>query len=403
MNIPESSETVQENNYFIAYTATMTILKEKKIRSNQKKLPISRASITDETQKLIEKITESFNADEQIPSISELETQVPASRVTIISALNRLVSSGVIYAVHGKGYYKSGSTHVKTKNIGLLINNMNFSHTPELSNTLMLPYMLGIQETLSSARFKILPFPPQQLLSSYSLAELCSYDGLVYMYSSYQDNSFMYSITVPFVVIGGPSAHKGIPVIRTDFPATVEACLAHFYTCGHRRIAFICYEEYPHHQSALDEIYRRYGMSVHAIPVIDQSTLQLDLSRMHNFFEIDCDITAVLASDKQTADYFLNQCALRGATVPGSFSLAALSYPPEGKNIFDLKICGGSETEALLAAGKQAGIIFCRLFSGKNNIGSVHMITPPFKEGNSVKNVLTKKKNGGNVCFTKII
>lgn len=364
----------------------MKTAKIRKKLGNKEKNTTSCSSRTEETQKLIEKLVNPLNADAQIPSISELEKKVSVSRVTIISALNRLVSSGCIYAVHGKGYFKSGNTKLK-KYIGFLINNMNFSDTPDHSNRVILPYLLGIQETLTSAVFKILPFSPQQLLSAYSLTDLCSYDGLVYIYSSYQDNSFMNRITVPFVVFGGPGAHKGIPVIRTDYLASVEACLAYFSARGHRRIAFICYEEYPHYENALQEMYRRYSLSVQKITAINQSHLSLDLSRINRFFDLDCGITAVLASDKQTADYFLNQCALRAVAVPDDFSFASISYPRGGNNIFNLRISGGDETEKLTAAGRRAGIVFSQFFSGKHTAGSVYMITTPFREGNSVKNI----------------
>lgn len=205
-----------------------------------------------------------YQADQKIPTESELIAQFDVSRITIRQALGELAQEGVIYKKHGSGSFFSGKpreVHANNRLIGVL--------TPRITYYIY-PYIIeGIDDVAHQKRYNIVlgnvaAKPENEAACLRQLLEQ-PIDGLLFEPTGgYEDIEhaeifhMIKELTIPVVLMDWAIEELGVSYVSPDdFAGGVQAT-SHLAASGHQRIAYI----YPDDKLPSQ---RRYAGHRHAL------------------------------------------------------------------------------------------------------------------------------------------
>jgi GntR family transcriptional regulator of arabinose operon len=266
---------------------------------------------------------EHYEAEQKIPSESELMTQFNVSRNTVRQALAELVNEGFIYKKAGSGSFFSGKTHEDQKDRSYLIGVI----TPMISYYIYPKIIEGIDDISSKKRYNIVlgnskGSPEKEIVCLEQILEK-GVDGLLLepaggIHDIHESKTYalVKQISIPVVfmdwVINDPEcSYVSLDDLEGGFRAT-----SHLIEAGHRQIACI----YPDdHVPGLQRYHGyRKALETHSLPHLAPYDKPGTILRWNDpdYIPILVQELLDLGTDRPTAIFFFNDAAaLRGYTV----------------------------------------------------------------------------------------
>jgi GntR family transcriptional regulator, arabinose operon transcriptional repressor len=272
----------------------------------------------------------------RLPSENQLCKQFDVSRITIRSAMAKLVEEGIVYRVQGRGTYigkYSGekepiryASPPRESDGPLLIALI----VPKLRGLLMTRLAEGVEAGLDSSRYRIL-----MLTTDYSQSRederlkeaiKAGAQGIIIYPSDGQTyNEGMLRLTLdryPIVVIDRYLRGVETNCVCSDHYTGAYEATEHLLRLGHRRIAFVsppCAGT-----TSLEERLEGYRQALNDYGVIFDKTRvleQKDSEAIEAFLNEQSDLTALFAANEEIGLASIRAAEKGGSSVPGQLSV----------------------------------------------------------------------------------
>ncbi len=277
-----------------------------------------------------------YEADQKLPTESELIEQFQVSRSTVRQTLAELVNDGIIYKIQGSGAFFAGNAHALHKRsqlIGVLTPRMSYYIYPEL--------IQGIDDVARQHRYNIVvgaanANPDQELPSFTQLLEK-DIDGVLFEptggYSSIQEAEVfqhMKGLRIPVVLMNWAIDELDVSYVSLNDLTGGFKAATYLLEAGHRRIACV----YPADKIPARQRYEGYrkALEEYGVPYdrrLDKATNGMLWDEPGHIQTLVTELLE-LGKDRPTAIFFFNDdAALRayetirqaGLTIPGDISI----------------------------------------------------------------------------------
>lgn len=276
-----------------------------------------------------------YSAGDKLPTLRELSVAMGMNHRTVRRGIEELVQLGRLEVRRGVGVFVAGRT-VPTMKEGMriVLGCRAFMFDTEKYCQGMSAFLMGAHKHFSQPNISLqtMVHKGYDIVGEIGDAILAKQiDGFVVCAggASMADADFFARHNIPLVHFGvSPLEHPWACSVVTDHNAVLKQAVDHLRLLGHRRIAFLSWEQVGDGGS----IHRLFGRIAFDYELGDVRDLHIRLpddddlqwAAIESFFDIDPFPSAVIVHDEFIADVLLAGCRRRGIRVPDDLSIASL-------------------------------------------------------------------------------
>jgi GntR family transcriptional regulator of arabinose operon len=272
----------------------------------------------------------------RLPSENQLCMQFDVSRITIRSAMAKLVEEGIVYRIQGRGSYVGQYAGEKEpiryaspspEGNSLLLVAMLI---PKLRGLLMTRLVEGVEAALESSRYRILLLTTDysQAIEEEKLKEAMRAGAqgiIVYPSDGQTYNEGMLRLSLdryPIVVIDRYLRGVETNCVCSDHYTGAYEATEHLLQLGHRRIAFVTSPYMG--TTSLEERFEGYRQALNDYGIIfDKKRVleQMEPAAIDAFLHEQSDLTALFATNEDIGTALLRAAEESGRAVPEQLSV----------------------------------------------------------------------------------